>query len=62
MTARDFWHMEAGEATVKEILARTSVDESLIGYAVIVNGVRKTKDYVLQDGDVVNIMPMIAGG
>lgn len=56
-----FWEVAANR-TMAEILAETSVEEILIGFIVLVNGLRKSKDYLTQDGDVINLMPLISGG
>lgn len=56
-----YW-VTAANRTVSEILAETSVEESHIGFSVLVNGIRKSKDYLTQEGDIVTIMPLLSGG
>ena len=56
-----FWHAEKAGATISEVLEETgAVYEGT--KVLLVNRVRKTEDYVLQDGDTLTVMPLMAGG
>jgi len=57
-----FWEVDGEGETIEEILHKTGLLQSNIGYTPIVNGIRKPKSYVLCAGDKVNIMPLVAGG
>ena len=56
-----FFTAEEG-LTVAEILDNTGASEKKVGMTILVNRVRKQKDYVLKDGDVLTVMPLVAGG
>jgi len=48
--------------TVGDALGKTDISKTSIKFSVLVNNVRKTPEDVLQDGDVVTVMPLLAGG
>ena len=48
--------------TVEELLEKTGASEKKVGMTILVNRVRKQKDYVLKDGDILTVMPLVAGG
>ncbi len=48
--------------TIEEVLAMTSLSDTNVRYSVLVNGAKKQKDYVLLDGDVIIVMPLLTGG
>ena len=48
--------------TAAEALGRTNISETTVKYSILVNNMRKKADYVLEDGDVVKVMPLISGG
>lgn len=60
--AAGYWEVEARGQTIDAVLAGTSLAASQIGYVVLVNGLRKPRTYVLQDGEELMVMPLIAGG
>jgi sulfur carrier protein ThiS len=47
--------------TVTDLLTSIKVPQGEIGF-IIVNGIRRNKDYILQDGDKVTILPALIGG
>jgi len=53
---------ESRGADLGGLLASLGVDETGVKYNVLVNNLRKAKDYILQDGDSVIVMPLLAGG
>lgn len=60
--AAGYWEVEAREQTLDAVFASTVLAETQIGYVILVNGLRKPRDYIVQDGDEIMVMPMIAGG
>ena len=57
----DPWEVQPGENSVELILEEAGM-KSHAGYVLLVNGSRKTKDYVPQEGDDIKVMPLVAGG
>lgn len=57
-----YWHLEEDGLTVGEILDRTGASEKQVGMTILVNRVRKDKEYVTCDGDILTVMPLVAGG
>lgn len=57
-----FWHLDQDDLTIGEVLDMTGVSEKELGMTILVNRRRKEKDYVLVDGDVLTVMPLVAGG
>ncbi|SHH52279.1 MoaD/ThiS family protein [Clostridium grantii] len=57
-----YWNVEATGKTVEEIINSTKVSESKMNYSVLVNDERKSRDYVLNDGDDVSILPLFCAG
>jgi sulfur carrier protein ThiS len=47
--------------TVRETLVALNIKPELIAL-VVVSGEQKTKDYVIQDGDIVKVLAVIGGG
>lgn len=60
--AAGYWETDSAGKPIREVLAETDLASALITYTLLVNGFRKDKGYVLQDGDIVNVVPMVAGG
>ncbi|MTI79686.1 MAG: MoaD/ThiS family protein [Firmicutes bacterium] len=59
----EYWVVSDAVGTkVSDLLNKVLAEEKMVGYIVIVGSVRKEKDYVLQEGDVVTLMPLITGG
>jgi len=52
--------VEAGR-TVRETLSALNIPPEVVAL-VMVNEAQKTKDYVLQEGDVVRVLAVIGGG
>ncbi len=57
-----FWQVEAAGRTLGEVLGQTALPGAGIGYFALVNGRRRLPDYILEDGDRVNVIPLSAGG
>ncbi len=56
-----FWHAEKAGMTIGEVLEETEA-AGKVAAVILVNKVRKDLDYVLQDGDTMTVMPLVAGG
>lgn len=52
--------VEAG-SSVRETVARIGINPDLVA-GVFVNGDQQSKDYIIQDGDVIKLMAVIGGG
>jgi sulfur carrier protein ThiS len=52
--------VEAGQ-TVRQSLIMIGINPDLVA-GVFVNGEQQTKDYILQDGDIVKLLAVIGGG
>ena len=52
--------VDAG-VSVRDTLAVIGINPDLVA-GVFVNGEQQTKDYVLQDGDIVKLLAVIGGG
>ena len=50
-----------GTTTIRDILMRYSIPPGEVT-AALVNGLHKTLDYCLQDGDRVSLFPPVGGG
>lgn len=49
------------EITIKEVLVKLGIPHSM-ARLIVVNGVNRKPDYVLQEGDSLSIYPHFAGG
>lgn len=47
--------------SVRECLSIIKIPAELVAL-VVVNGTAQTKDYVVQDGDVIQLIPLVGGG
>ena len=56
-----FWHAEKAGMTIGEVMDETEASGK-VAAVILVNRVRKDLDYVLQDGDTLTVMPLVAGG
>ncbi len=56
-----FWHAERAGMTIGQVLEETEA-AGKVAAVILVNKVRKDLDYVLQDGDTMTVMPLVAGG
>lgn len=57
-----FWNANKAGVTIEELFAETSVDYKKYRMTILVNSSRKDVDYILQEGDVLTVMPLVAGG
>ena len=57
-----FWHADRDGFTVGQLMDETGASEKDVAVTILVNRIRKTKEYVLQDGDILTVMPLVAGG
>lgn len=57
-----YWLVDCAGKRVDEIVNTTKVAESSMNYAVIVNDRQKEQDYIMVDGDEVNILPLFHAG
>lgn len=57
-----YWHADIEGETVGQIMDETGASEKEVAVTILVNRVRKNRDYVLQDGDTLTVMPLVAGG
>ena len=57
-----FWHADKANKTIEELFVETGVDYKNIRMTILVNSYRKDTSYVLQDGDTITVMPLVAGG
>ncbi|MDO5440970.1 MAG: MoaD/ThiS family protein [Bacillota bacterium] len=57
-----FWNAEKAGITIEELFAETNVDYKKFRMTILVNSSRKDVSYVLQDGDILTVMPLVAGG
>ena len=48
--------------TIGQVLEETEVVGKVENMVILVNKVRKPTDYVLQAGDTMTVMPLVAGG
>jgi len=59
---KGYWNVDAAGKTVEEIVKTTKVVDSKMCYSVLVNDVNKPRDYVMQDGDDICILPLFFAG
>ena len=57
-----YWHADKAGTAIGQILDETEVISKAENMVILVNKVRKPTDYVLQDGDTMTVMPLLAGG
>ncbi|MBO5573337.1 MAG: MoaD/ThiS family protein [Clostridium sp.] len=57
-----YWHADKAGTAIGQILDETEVTGKAENMVILVNKVRKPTDYVLQDGDTMTVMPLLAGG
>jgi len=48
--------------TAADALAATNIAKTDIKYSVMINNVRSAEDSALKDGDIIKVMPLLAGG
>ena len=57
-----YWCVEESGETLGEILALAQIPPDIDRATILVNRVRRDRDYVLCDGDIITVMPLGAGG
>ena len=57
-----YWHADKAGTAIGQILEETEVIGKAENMVILVNKVRKPTDYVLQAGDTMTVMPLVAGG
>lgn len=56
-----FCNLNLAGKSLESYFAETTVDPNM-RMTILVNSSRKDKSYVMQDGDVITVMPLVAGG
>ncbi|MCL2323690.1 MAG: hypothetical protein FWC47_16485 [Oscillospiraceae bacterium] len=59
-TENGYFASDSGGKSISSCLS--SFDFGNITYVILVNNMREDKDYILQDGDKLLVMPTLAGG
>lgn len=57
-----YWHLAEEGLSVGEIMDMTGASEKEVTVTILVNRVRKDKSFIPQDGDILTVMPLVAGG
>ena len=57
-----FWLIDAAGKSVKDVINTTEVVNAKMNYFALINDVQTDKDYILQDGDELNILPLFFAG
>jgi molybdopterin converting factor small subunit len=57
-----FWVIPESDLSIDDVLAMTDIAISPYTFLTSVNNERKSRDYVLQDGDTLLLAPIVAGG
>ncbi len=60
--AEGYWNVEASGMTIEHFLEGTPVKEHFMNCSVVVNSWPKEKEYVLQEEDVLLVIPLFAAG
>ena len=58
---RESLTLDAAGKSVSQVLAELGIPSVLVA-VVLINGRQELKDYVLQDGDLVKLIPLVGGG
>ena len=53
--------MDCAGITIRECLVKLKIPSELVA-VVMVNGILQDKDYVTQDQDVIQLIPLVGGG
>ena len=56
-----FCRLDLAGKSLEEFFGETDVDPSM-RMTILVNSSRKDKNYIMADGDVITVMPLVAGG
>ena len=59
---KDFWVVDGDGKTIKELLDVSLLKDTNIKYTLFVNNERQNINYVLEDNDVLTVLPLLAGG
>lgn len=62
MDEEGFWNVDRANKTIEELFIETGVDYKNIRMTILVNSSRKDISYVMQENDVITVMPLVAGG
>ena len=57
-----FWNADMAGTSIEDLFNKTGVDYKKYRMTVLVNSSRKDVSYILQEGDVLTVMPLVAGG
>lgn len=57
-----FWVIPESDLSIDDVLAMTDIASSPYIFVTLVNNARKSRDYVLRDGDTLSLVPLVAGG
>lgn len=53
--------LDAAGKSISQVLSELGIPSAVVG-AALVNGRQVPKSYILQDGDVVKLVPLVGGG
>jgi ThiS family. len=59
---KGYWVIDGKGKTIKELLDLSLIKEANVKYTVLVNNERKDTDYILEDDDIITVIPLLAGG
>lgn len=62
MDEEGFWIADKAGKSIEELFIETGVDYKNIRMTILVNSSRKDISYILQENDIVTVMPLVAGG
>lgn len=57
-----YWNVEASGMTIEDFLEGTPVKDHFMNCSVVVNSWPKEKEYVLQEEDILLVIPLFAAG
>ena len=57
-----YWCVDEDGVSIGEVIARAHIPPDIDRSTILVNKVRRDRDYILHDGDVMTVMPLVAGG
>lgn len=57
-----YWITEAMGKTVRELLDSCPIKDTNIKYNIFVNNERRDPSCVLEEGDILTVIPLLAGG
>lgn len=57
-----FWYADKANISIEDLFIETGVDYKNIRMTILVNSSRKDINYILQEDDVMTVMPLVAGG